>query len=207
MQCSPQNPSNWCWTYQLHHITLQFYIQNQIYELSTIIPWVKIIFSVISQVGQNNNAPWQESREGEKEKKKQIVVEWGALTGPAPSSPVLWQLQCFTVQPGLLQLRWQQCEPESLKMFEFSYYFGLLPFFFPCEMHPKERKLWCSTVYDSTKPDWIQGTKKWHFFSSWVFFPLTKFKSLLWITEVLEIAFESNHFFLQKSLIPMCWET
>lgn len=70
--------------------------------------------------------------------------------------------------------------------------------FFPCEMHLKERKLWCSTVYDSTKLDWIQGTKKWHFFSSWVFLPLTKFKSLLWITEVLEIAFESNHFFSAK---------
>lgn len=76
--------------------------------------------------------------------------------------------------------------------------------FFPYEMHLKERKLGCSTVYDSTKLDWIQGTKKWHFFSSWGFFSLTKFKSLLWITEVLEIAFEINQFFFCKNLSFQC---
>lgn len=73
------------------------------------------------QKGQNDKGQWQVWRG--------TVVEQRALTLPAPSSPLLQQLKYFTVQPVLLQLLWQQCEPESLKMFEFSYYFGLLPFF------------------------------------------------------------------------------
>ena len=72
-------------------------------------------------MGQNDEAPWQVWRG--------MVVEQKDLPVPAPSSPLLQHLKYSTVHSVLLQLLWQQWEPESLKISEFGYYFGLLPIF------------------------------------------------------------------------------
>lgn len=160
-------------------------------------------------MGQNNTAPWQEKRKGKGKRKKgkgkgkgeTNSCRAGSLDWPcsflpsAPAAPMLYSAAWAAA--AVLAAMWTWIFKNVWVQLLF---WPVAKFFFPYKMHLKERKLWCSAVYDSTKLDWIQGTKKWHFFSSWVFFSLNKFKSLLCTTEVLEIAFESNNFFFSAKI-------
>lgn len=123
---------------------------GQIYELSAIIPGVKIIFSMGSSCGKRIKLQvWQDWR-----------VWLRSRTWTVPSlSPLLQQHQHFTVQ-----LLWFTTWTLILKTVWVQLLFWPAASF-SYEMQLKERKLQCSAGYESTKLDWIQETKKWHFFS------------------------------------------
>lgn len=109
------------------------------------------------QMGQNDKSRWQVWRGTAVEQRA------GSFLPTAPAAQILYGAACAATAALAAMWTWIFKNVWVQLLFwpaaNFSY-----------EMQLKERKLWCSTVYDSTKLHWIQGTKKWHFFSSWVFF-------------------------------------